>query len=552
MKTNKIDKNELDDSTRAYLSALYKSKGMGYPGVYTDQAAFPLFYLLVGLGLIVLSLAFFNPEWDIPGYVQVGTFVLGVGITVYNWLKLKERKKSNYIGSFIYLDAKYLWEVYDQNVSFTDLTDIIDVDAYEVSKGGGYQSTKLHIKGADDSGKYLELSNQKKAEEFAVFLMLLVKLKEKQESEDDMAEKLKTPIIQTAAVRSLMNEIDDGSKKEFDRLSEIPTPQKADIDENRPRSQIGLKVVSAAILAAIFAALAYNPVSDYVDDEYFFREAKNVSIRYKDPTYLRDYLSIPEFTRHREEAFSLISAYYDEAIEKLNTISKDNHIDKNLYQGIVAILNYLKRRESPVIKVAFEPKIHRDSNKTKLLEGLVERLRSSDDTTLLSMIETKGTAIIGPGETFDSINVKRRQSIIIERLQDSFKNVLSSNIISFKKGDDPKNSEMVISYDIHPTGHLFKYTAEGVTQGLLKSYEITWKMSIQPGHGELYQYYAKSNPQSQLTLRGQPDDPDWAPYAVILVSAFYDFSSKIIKGFGLTPSMAPDSFTFDEVAGEQQ
>jgi hypothetical protein len=51
----------------------------------------------------------------------------------------------------------------------------------------------------------------------------------------------------------------------------------------------------------------------------------------------------------------------------------------------------------------------------------------------------------------------------------------------------------------------------------------------------------------RLQYEPQVRDPDWAFYAVIFYSAFYDMGDRLIRTFGQDPGPPPESFTFGAV-----
>src|SRR5262249_35842751 len=60
-----------------------------------------------------------------------------------------------------------------------------------------------------------------------------------------------------------------------------------------------------------------------------------------------------------------------------------------------------------------------------------------------------------------------------------------------------------------------------------------------------------SLPAANLNYEAAPNDPDWAPYAIILYSGFYDMSARMIRNFALDPGKAPNAFTFNAVASNK-
>ena len=51
-------------------------------------------------------------------------------------------------------------------------------------------------------------------------------------------------------------------------------------------------------------------------------------------------------------------------------------------------------------------------------------------------------------------------------------------------------------------------------------------------------------------MRSFGGEPDWAPYAVLLYSAFHDFASNLVENFGLPAKPLPNEFSFGDATGQ--
>lgn len=81
--------------------------------------------------------------------------------------------------------------------------------------------------------------------------------------------------------------------------------------------------------------------------------------------------------------------------------------------------------------------------------------------------------------------------------------------------------------------------------GLLRDYDIDWTVAMRPvAYPDLYEFKLTSNAAQTLKMSSEPTDPEWAPYAVTMYSAFHDFSNRMVSGVGLTPPRSPTTFRF--------
>src|SRR5262249_44862045 len=245
--------------------------------------------------------------------------------------------------------------------------------------------------------------------------------------------------------------------------------------------------------------------------------------------------------RHQDEARQIIAAFYDEAIARIQKLAAAQVTDQNLLNGLFRILEYLKAQTTPRVTVAFQPSwsVEPTNLLVKMLEQRAESHYAENDAVIESMRQSKGSAIIGTYDTFSEQQVRRRESIILRRLRETVASILSSDIIAFEPS--PQTGDITIQYDIQPRGLLTRYVRlpdQGNpasafawlpkttnTLGLLREYTIDWRLTIQPGaEGAVYTYRLNSNSGTNLVYRTSPGDPDWGVYAVLMYSAFYDFS----------------------------
>ena len=129
----------------------------------------------------------------------------------------------------------------------------------------------------------------------------------------------------------------------------------------------------------------------------------------------------------------------------------------------------------------------------------------------------------------------------------------------------PGGAVISVEYHTYPKGTLFVLSRTSTTRdkttgqsiktrtvtGLLRGYQIDWKLTITPpGETKSHVYKLSSRPSMKIAIRTSPKDPPWSYYPILMYSAFHDFSSKLIQGFGLKPAKVPNSFSFQDAVGK--
>ncbi|MBF0204060.1 MAG: hypothetical protein HQK67_07030 [Desulfamplus sp.] len=311
-------------------------------------------------------------------------------------------------------------------------------------------------------------------------------------------------------------------------------------------------------------------IQSLLDDASF--EVAEEALKSSGVSALREYLSNTMFTHHREKGQYLINKEYDQAIAKLHEGEPSSEEEglAGLADGLIVLLSSLKNAGSPNVVVNFKPtiQIFPRAESEKFMEKMVYEKRLSDNDTLKSIAQSSvsKSAIIDPGESFSDFQVGRREKVIRERLADALRKILRADLITLitehtgnHTADTPS---LEVTYHVYPNGglYLYTFTTDTMTEdslssqssekikGLLRGYMIDWTIVIKSINliPEVT-YSLTSNPMSQLRMSSDTTDPYWAAYAVIQYSAFYDFSDRLIRAFGLEPQPKPEVFKFNEM-----
>jgi hypothetical protein len=235
-------------------------------------------------------------------------------------------------------------------------------------------------------------------------------------------------------------------------------------------------------------------------------------------------------------------------------------------EAFVGLLEGLKAAGTPVVTVGFvatqDPGPTTAAQKEREKEVYEFRKRG---TPALARVERDrgGSAVLPLGRTFDPAPTALRQRVILDRLRAAIGKGIGSDVLALEPAPPGRPAAIEVVYHTYAPGRLYLYTASArdgsryggsstaeEVKGLLRGYEVNWTITVRPPRGGApFVCKLGSSPATNLNYDSRPGDPDWAPYAIILYSGFYDMSSRLIRNFGLDPGPTPSSFTFDEAIG---
>ncbi len=276
-------------------------------------------------------------------------------------------------------------------------------------------------------------------------------------------------------------------------------------------------------------------------DEYLYARADREAKGQHSPSSLRAYLADPYNVRHRAEAQASINVFYDEAIAKLKKQAEGKAMDDSVFQSVLALLEALKKTDRPVVTVGFrgtqDVTPSTDELKTKEEVNYDALLDEKPELKTVADQSSGKTAILPPGDTFTAENTRTRESVILGRLRDSVQKMLGADVITLAPVTAGEAPVMEVTYHAYADGSLYLYTTTSENQfglqpmeevkGLLRKYEVSWVITIRPpGTDQTYESKLGSVAGSQIHYDSRPEDPSWAPYAIILYSAFNDMSKR--------------------------
>jgi hypothetical protein len=306
-------------------------------------------------------------------------------------------------------------------------------------------------------------------------------------------------------------------------------------------------------------------------DDRRFAFAVSRSREKRGPSPLRDYLSDKSNTRHRSEAREQVAAAYDAAIRALKqrAMLTEANMDADVFGAFVALLEALKDVDRPVVTVGFkatqdpEPRTREQIYLEKQIYAF--KLKDVPELARIEKQSAKKTAILPLGGVFDEEQTALREGVILERLRQAVEKVLGPDILSLEAAPPGQAPLLEVGYHTFASGRLYTYTSTQKTydeyrlvrettevKGLLRGYDVSWTITVRtPGKERVYQCKLGSEPATNLHYDSEVYDPDWAPYAIILYSAFFDMSSRLIQNFAIKPEPPPASYRFREVTGRK-
>ena len=92
----------------------------------------------------------------------------------------------------------------------------------------------------------------------------------------------------------------------------------------------------------------------------------------------------------------------------------------------------------------------------------------------------------------------------------------------------------------------FTLKRKGKLIGYLFGLMVIWDFSVYDRQGKLRYKSPRlfSQPANSIRIQRKVSDPPWAPYSIMMDSAYYNYSRVVIMRFGLTPPAVRQVFSF--------
>jgi hypothetical protein len=234
-------------------------------------------------------------------------------------------------------------------------------------------------------------------------------------------------------------------------------------------------------------------------------------------------------------------------------------VRRELSEGLRAVIASLQTADRPVVTVGFR-RVEQETPVTdeqKALERQAYKARVDLEPRLKEVEDAAPgrTAILPAQDTFSRESAVRREEVLLAQLRTALGRVVGAELLALERAGEGTEPVIEVAYNIAPSGSLYLYTVtqpskDDQVKGLLRGYDIRWIITLQPlDGGRPFLCDLESTPAINLNYDSRDGDPDWAPYAIMLYSAFHDMSARLIEGFGLQPPQPPERFSFAEATG---
>ncbi len=177
-------------------------------------------------------------------------------------------------------------------------------------------------------------------------------------------------------------------------------------------------------------------------------------------------------------------------------------------------------------------------------------------------LSSSGSATLPLGDSLEPAWRSARETLFLEQLQRAVAQVINPNLIEFYRAA-PGQADLRIDYRVVPQGNLYDYEAEtkspaqeheerafyrstGV-QGLFRGYDVIWEVVLESREGWPVRWRTVTPVVPMRSYLPHPEDPEWAPYAVVLHARFLEVSNQVIQGMGFPAQAAPERYTFRDL-----
>ncbi len=287
-------------------------------------------------------------------------------------------------------------------------------------------------------------------------------------------------------------------------------------------------------------------------DDHSFALAERMIAEQRNPAPLRRYLAVTESSRHRAEAMQRIEGYYDRTLAELRSraIEQPDKIDRILKEQVAGLIAGLKALEYPVVTVGFAAEHQTDpvseEARARELTSHLEHIEREPQLREIAALSPTRSAILPHLQAFEPEQAAARAQLIYDRLAAAVQTAIHPDILRLRQVVPGEQAMLEVRYRIAPSGVLYLHKEAGErVKGVIRGYEIKWEIVVRPPGGvPPLSHSVEPQPLNMLKYKADTNDPEWAPYAVLLYSAFHDFSDQMIRSFALDPGPAPGTFAF--------
>jgi hypothetical protein len=261
----------------------------------------------------------------------------------------------------------------------------------------------------------------------------------------------------------------------------------------------------------------------------------------------------------RAEVTKKLAELYDQGKARMYatsaTADPEFPTDAALRAAFADVLTDLADAPNPNIYVTFDT-----SATLTAPEGTAAELRDERHGAKVLAAFPKGNApVVSEGDAFSKGYDARRRQTFLTAMTESFGRVFNGSLITLvplEKGasTDGKIVINVIS-KTHRESDFYTYTDtddDGRKRviGLLFAISVDWDFKLIGRNGKVL-YTApqtSSRAAEHVHIDSQPNDPEWAPYSIMMDSAYYNYSRELNGRFGFEPPAVKDTFSYSGTA----
>lgn len=303
----------------------------------------------------------------------------------------------------------------------------------------------------------------------------------------------------------------------------------------------------------------HNKAVNNIEDDINYNFAVDAATgKDKSVEYLRKYITENKFTLHKKDAQILMDSFYDVEITRLTQLKNKKNTNNQIMIMFINMLKYLKTAVTPDVNVLFTPTFQAEPKTTqeKEYENFVYEYRVEQNPELKALANKSlnKSAILTFGDVFKDQYIKLRETVILECIRNTVSKVSNKELMNIISDATKENIPVLnIKYKIIPDGSLFLFTKESSNSGLLRGYKIEWEVGLSiPSIKKQLNERISSKPLRELNYYAELNDPDWAPYAVIILSSFYDFSAELVSSFGFKKPEVPKYFKYNDATVKEE
>lgn len=255
----------------------------------------------------------------------------------------------------------------------------------------------------------------------------------------------------------------------------------------------------------------------------------------------------------REDAAAALKELYHNGKKKMFAPAQGGTefpVDPALREAFGLVLDELSKSKDPNLYVLFK-------NSADLTDppGIDKALTEWRADPEVKGAYPKGNApVIEKGAAFDAKYDVRRRTTFISAMSESFALVFDGDLLKLVPLEPSEKREKKIVLEVSsrmyrvPDFFSYERTDSGGKKriaGLLFAVNVEWDFELFSGSGKsLFKAPKKTSRPTDARFTTNPGDPDWAPYSVMMDSAYFNYSREVTGSFGLTPPAPKDVFAY--------